>query len=143
MPMPERQVPEPHSQPNLPEGWLRRWPWATFLVPMIVYMLGTSLEPKPPENGPGQAQMGENTSQTSAETAPGDEGPGDDQFEDDPLDSDWEEPSSGLIPEIPSRYYPWVYTSKIVLTIFAMVLVWPGYRTFPWQASLLAVAVGI
>ena len=25
--------------PKLPDGWLSKYPWATFLLPMIVFML--------------------------------------------------------------------------------------------------------
>jgi uncharacterized protein len=43
---------------------------------------------------------------------------------------------------VPYRYYPLVYTLKIVLTVAAMLFVWPGYREFPWRLSPLAVGVG-
>lgn len=35
----------------LPEGVLRRYPWLTFLLPFVVYMLVTTLEPTPTEAG--------------------------------------------------------------------------------------------
>lgn len=38
--------------------------------------------------------------------------------------------------------YPWVYLARIVFTIVAIALVWPGYRQFPWRLSLLAPLVG-
>ena len=41
------------------------------------------------------------------------------------------------------RAYPVIYTVKIALTLGAMWLVWPGYRTFPFRASGLAIAMGI
>lgn len=40
-------------------------------------------------------------------------------------------------------YYPWIYTLKIALTMVAIMLVWPGYRQFPFKVSWLAIAVGI
>ena len=49
----------------------------------------------------------------------------------------------GLFPAINYRYYPHVYTGKIVLTLLVMLLVWPGYRTFPFRVSWLSVAVGV
>ncbi len=44
---------------------------------------------------------------------------------------------------IPYDAYPVVYAIKIVLTMAAMAVVWPGYRQFPCRISPLAVAVGL
>jgi CAAX prenyl protease-like protein len=42
------------------------------------------------------------------------------------------------------RHYPLVYTVKIVLTVAAMIFVWPGYRKFAWRLNwTLPLAVGI
>ena len=112
----------------LPAGWLSRRPWATFLLPMVVFMLMGSLEPTPPATPP----------QTDAEQeligAP------DEQLEQQLY---YPPEQTGLLPEIPYRYYPWVYTAKIVLTVVAMLVVWPGYRTFPFRVSGLSIVVGV
>lgn len=112
---------------ELPAGWLRRWPWVTFLLPMIVFMLVGSLEPVPPP------------ATDSAENAAADTSVDDDS--EDEWEDEWE--SDGLLPNIPYRFYPCVYTAKMVLTAFTMLLVWGGYRTFPWRLSPLAVVVGV
>ena len=39
--------------------------------------------------------------------------------------------------------YPQIYTVKILLTMFAIFAVWPGYRQFPFRVTLLAPTVGI
>ncbi|TWU19684.1 CAAX prenyl protease-related protein [Allorhodopirellula heiligendammensis] len=39
--------------------------------------------------------------------------------------------------------YPVVYTVKILLTIIALVLVWPAYRVFPMRLSPAAIGVGV
>ena len=39
--------------------------------------------------------------------------------------------------------YPVVYLVKILLTMVAIALVWPGYRQFPWRLSALAPLVGL
>jgi CAAX prenyl protease-like protein len=39
--------------------------------------------------------------------------------------------------------YPIVYLVKMVLTMVAIALVWPGYRQFPWRLSALAPVVGL
>ena len=39
--------------------------------------------------------------------------------------------------------YPQIYTVKILLTMFAIFAVWPGYRQFPFRVTLLAPVVGI
>ena len=44
---------------------------------------------------------------------------------------------------IPYAYYPWVYAAKIALTLAAVVLVWPGYRKFPFRLTPLAIVVGV
>jgi uncharacterized protein len=44
---------------------------------------------------------------------------------------------------IPYAYYPWVYATKIALTVAAIGFVWPGYREFRWRLSPLAIIVGI
>ncbi|MCH7750672.1 MAG: CAAX prenyl protease-related protein [Planctomycetes bacterium] len=121
----------------LPAGWLSRRPWATFLLPMAVYMLVGSLEPTPPDTPP------DTPPQTTAEQEF--IGTPDEQL---PLEQLQEQPSyppeqTGLLPEIPYRYYPWVYTAKIVLTVVAMLVVCPGYRTFSWRVSGLSIVVGV
>ncbi len=90
--------------------------WVAFLLPMIVFMLVGSLEPKPPED----ESMDSSTAQPAAVA--------DDE---------------GILPQVPYRYYPLVYTAKIALTLAAMIFVLPGYRQFPLRVSPLAVAVGV
>lgn len=41
------------------------------------------------------------------------------------------------------HYYPHIYALKIALTLLAMWLVWPGYRTFSWRWSWLSVGLGV
>jgi hypothetical protein len=112
----------------LPSGWLSRRLWATFLLPMLVYMLLGSLEPTPPEAPPEKAAQ-----EASSEATAGQEVKPP-YF---PLEQ------TGLLPSIPYEYYPWVYTAKIVLTVATMFLVSGGYRAFPWRVSPLSVLVGM
>lgn len=114
---------------KLPAGILSRWPWATFLLPMIVYMLVGTLEPKPPENVEQEATEG---LAVASEILHDEE-----LLEESNLIDD-----ESLWP-LPYRYYPYVYTAKIGLTLLAMVLVWPGYCTFPWRVSGLSIGVGV
>ena len=44
---------------------------------------------------------------------------------------------------IPHAWYPWLYTLKIVLTLAAVALVWPGYRKFPLRLSPWAIVAGV
>ncbi|MEQ8209214.1 MAG: CAAX prenyl protease-related protein [Lacipirellulaceae bacterium] len=122
----EEETPEygdlPAPQP-LPEGWLRRWPFATFLLPMVVFMLVTTLEPTPDSKPKAKEQA-------SAET----------QADENSLDSLPVETADALIPY---RYYPVIYTLKVALVIATMIAVWPGYRTFPLKVSPLAFVVGV
>lgn len=112
----------------LPPGWLSRWPWATFLLPLVVFSLVGSLEPKPPDTPPEDVAQ-----EVLREAADGQEAQ-QPYFPPEP---------TGLLPSIPYEYYPWVYTTKIVLTIATMLLVSRGYLTFPWRVSPLSVVVGV
>lgn len=112
----------------LPPGWLSRFPWATFLLPMVVYMLLGSLEPTPPDTPP----------KTAAEQdllgAP------EEQLVEQPY---YPPEQTGLLPKIPYQYYPWFYSAKIALTVLTMLVVWPGYRSFSWRVSGLSIVVGV
>ncbi len=111
----------PEVSANWPVGWHRDWPWMTFLLPFVVYMLMGSLEPTPPK-------VIDHPNAAWAEAF---------------AEQDLDEIAWGLPPKFPYRYYPFLYTAKIVLTLLAMLLVWRGYRTFPWKVNPLAVVVGV
>jgi len=125
---PDRSIPalmDKSSATPLPKGWLSQWPWVTFLAPMIVYMLVGSFEPTPPEGA-----------DASIAPPPATEAPAE-GFDALPM------ASSGWLPEIPYRYYPLIYTAKILLVIVTMLLVLPGYRTFAWRVNPWSFVVGI
>ncbi|QDS96980.1 CAAX prenyl protease-related protein [Adhaeretor mobilis] len=116
---------------RLPEGWLRNWPIATFLLPLVVFMLATQLEPTPPSS-PNLVSSDIDSADSTDSAA---EMPAEDTLASLPV-----EEKEQLIPY---RYYPVVYTVKIALVIAAMIAVWPGYRTFPFHVSPLAIVVGV
>ena len=105
---------------ELPPGWLSHWPWVTFLLPMIVFMLVGTLEPQPPDVPEGESSVEANQ-----------------DFE----DEYWED-SSSILP-ISYRHYPYVYTVRIILVTISMAVVWAGYRTFPWKVSGWSVLIGV
>lgn len=90
-----------------------RYPWLTYLLPFIVFMLVTSLEPTPPKP---PVKMPDGTVRALT-------------------------PQNRFGLEY--KHYPIVYSVKIVLTLGAMLFVLPGYRQFPFRVSFLAVVVGI
>jgi CAAX prenyl protease-like protein len=97
-----------------PKGGLTaRYPWLTFLLPFVVYMLVGSFEPAAPK--PARL-MPDGSTQPA-------------------INHNW----FGL----EYKHYPIVYTVKIALTIAAMVFVFPGYRRFRFRFSILAVLVGV
>ncbi len=105
-------TPIPPAAP-LPSGLLSKYPWLTFLLPFVVYMVIGTLEPKPPpEVSPAEVD----TPATAEE--------------------------SGSL-SVQYRQYPMVYTAKIVITVAVMLYVLPGYRTFPFRVGLLAPLVGL
>ena len=96
-----------------------RNPWATCLLPFLVYMLVGSLEPAAPKPlTDAQLAAPEHIQRQIAEGTPNRFG-------------------------LRYKHYPIVYTVKIVLTIAAMLYVLPGYRQFPFRISPLAIAVGV
>jgi len=106
---------------ELPAGWLSKWPWVTFLLPMVVYMLMGTFEPSPP---PVSNAADEATSEFEKQ-----------------LEAAFGEQASQAM--IRYEHYPYIYTAKIVITFVAMLLVWPGYRTFPWRISWMSIVVGV
>ena len=115
------------TQARLPVGWLTKWPWVTFLLPFIVFMVATSFEPTPP---PKLATAEGNVEEVE-------------EIVEESVGFFAEDPGEGLLPAISYRYYPHVYTAKIVVTLLAILLVLPGYRTFPFRVSWLSVVVGV
>lgn len=111
---------------KLPEGWLSRYPWATFVLPMLVFMLLGSFEPTPPEKfDPKQA---ENLTELRAQLERAEA---------------LEATNDNWLPRFSYQTYPWIYTAKIALVVVSMIAVWPGYRTFPWRFHAVAVVVGV
>ena len=92
---------------------LAQYPWLTFVLPFIVYMVVGTFEPGPPKP---DIKLPDGGSRPAA-------------------NQNW----FGL----EYRQYPLVYTFKIALTIAAMIYVLPGYRTFPFRLSPLSIVVGV
>jgi CAAX prenyl protease-like protein len=125
----------PAGAPPLPPGWLGRWPWVTFVAPFVVFMLVGSLEPTPPNRPtPAEGQPAASLDASQASTTSDAESLAEAEAAED--DASW-------LPALAYRYYPVVYTVKIVLTLLTMALVWPGYRTFPWRVTALGLLVGL
>ncbi len=114
----------PPAQANLPAGWLSRSSWVTFLLPFIVFMVATSFEPSPPPQLDSEEIIAEKNVEPDVRFFA-------------------EDPGNGFLPAISYSYYPHVYTAKIAITLLTMLLVWPGYRTFPLRVSGLSVVVGV
>jgi len=130
---------------KLPSGWLSRWPWVTFILPMAIYMALGTCEPAPPQSAVSRQQ---NRDETGGDNPGNDDGENYDGGNTEEVLSDAEGleevgAESGSWWPLPYRFYPHVYTAKIVLTLLAILLVWPGYRTFPFRLSWLSVVVGV
>lgn len=106
-----------------------------FVLPMAVYMLLGSLEPSPPEIVESAP-----LAPSAIDSPVTDEVlPEESQLEDfgEPVERNW----LGLA--IPGRYYPVVYTIKVVATLGVFAWFWPAYRQFPFRVSPLAFVVGV
>ena len=96
-------------------GLIEKHRWLPFVLPFAVFMVVGAFEPKPDVVAEPGSPL--------ATVADGDAG----------ASSSW----------IPYRYYPAVYSLKIVLTVAAILFVLPGYREFPLGLSPWAVLVGV
>lgn len=92
-------------------------PWIPYLLPMLVFTLAGWFEPPPP------TPPSDNT-QNSAELAPIQDTASDDGF-------------------IPHRWYPLVYALRIGLTLVAIGVALPLYRSFPFRISALSIGCGV
>lgn len=131
--------------PPLPRGMWGRWPALAFVLPFAVYMVVGMFEPGPPKKIDATKPADEATAGAVVEEPPpGVVGPdgvrrdadGHIIGENDELDED------GYV-QMPYRYYPTVYTIKIIATVVAMILVLPGYWSFPLRLNWIAIAVGV
>jgi len=120
--------------PPLPRGIWGRWPGLTYVLPFLVYMIFNAgiesrLETKEQAYAPG-GTLGEPKEE---DTKPLEE-----------LTQEQREEREERRGRMPYRYYPYVYTTKIVLTVLAMLFVLPGYLTWrPVRISGLSLAVGV
>lgn len=112
--------------PPLPAGWLSTYPWVTFVLPMIVFMLLGSFEPTPPQGFDPRDAESITELRTRLERAEA-----------------LEATSEGWLPKFSYQDYPWIYSAKLALVVLTMIAVWPGYRTFPWKVHALSVLVGV
>jgi CAAX prenyl protease-like protein len=121
---PEQRTPNPLLDPEnapLPKsGWLRRWPWVTFVVPYAVLLIVGSIEPTEPEPEPDAAATATDEPEVIE------------------LDEEKDAHDEGM----PYEYYPRVYTTKIALTTLAMLAVIPGYLAFRSGVHGIAWLVG-
>jgi hypothetical protein len=101
------------QSPALP-GFLQRRRWLIYLLPLVVYMAVNSLEPTPPPIDPNGVFT-----------------------EDDYASAAW------IDLGIRYRHYPLIYTGKLIVTLAAMAVVWPGYRRHRFKLSPWAVPVGM
>lgn len=105
-----------------------------FVLPLVVYMTLQTLEPTPPE---------------SPATAAGVDlkSPADDLLGEVDLDAvDFAEPeeqSTWIGLSIPGKYYPAMYTLKIVVTLAVVLWFLPIYLQWPLKVSMLAVVLGV
>lgn len=129
----------------LPRGIWGRWPGITYVLPFVVYMLVGMFEPGPPKKidplQPGDkstAILGKDGKPVGIADEHGirRDADGHPIGENDELDDD------GYV-QMPYRYYPRVYTIKIVATIVAMLFCLPGYWIFPFRINWIAIAVGV
>lgn len=108
----------PHGSPTSPSGDLTPRDWRLYVVPLVAFLLFTQLEPKPPESPAAAAPAADAVPVPEATT---------------------KRVAEGLIPY---RWYPAVYTAKLVAVVGLMLWFAPGYRAFSFRVHPLAVAVG-
>lgn len=157
---PSQTAPAETAVPRGRRALLERHRWLVFVLPLAVYMVIGSVEPRrvsfrsgPLEQDPDPA-VAAAAPDTAAAPAAGktDQSPakpdaaisppiGPKPFNVSDRSPEDAEPSHGWL-SIPYRLYPLIYTIKIALTLAAILLVLPGYGAFPVRVSPLAVLVG-
>lgn len=128
--------------PPLPRGIWGRWPAITFVLPFVVYMIIGMFEPGPPKQfalpKPGEtAKLGKTGEPIGLPGSDGRRRDADGHVIKDDVELD----EKGYV-QMPYTYYPKVYTIKIVATVAAMLLVLPGYWSFPLKLNWIAIVVG-
>lgn len=103
----------PKARP-LPAGLLSKYPLLTFLLPFAVFMVVGSFEPTPPEDKQAQEEHADGHESTYLDFM-----------------------------EIDYKHYPVVYSVKIGLCVLSMLLVLPGYLTFPLRINPIAIVFGV
>lgn len=112
-----------------------------FVLPMAVYMLLQTMEPEPLRQPAAAAASGE----ADVLELPFDEAEIDDALLDDPdiEETDFAATSRRMGMNIPRKYYPIIYTVKIVVTLAVVLWFLPVYLQWPFKVSPLAVGVGV
>lgn len=101
--------------------------WRLYVVPLVAFVLFTQFEPKPPQAVPAVDQT---HATPASDTTPADaQNPA----------AARAQASEGLIPY---RWYPVVYTAKLVAVVGLMLWLAPGYRAFAFRVHPVALAVG-
>lgn len=124
----------------IPRGIWGRWLTACYVGPFLVYMLMGMFEPGPPKPvtppAPGELAAGEVPPGAFGKDGKRRDADGHVIGPDDELDED------GYV-QIPYKWYPRVYTIKIIATTAVLLLALPAYLIFPVRISALALAVGV
>jgi uncharacterized protein len=124
---------DPENAPPLPRGIWGRWPALTYVLPFAVYMFFTSLveprlETKEQAYAPGGSVGGPHE---------------DDSKPIDQLTSEQVEEREARHGRMPYRLYGGIYATKIAATVIAMILVLPGYLTYPLRINAIAIVIGV
>jgi uncharacterized protein len=121
---------------------LARYPWLGYVLPLVVFMVGTSLEPTPtPAPTEGHAAQAESVSESNPAMPPTDAAPAPEAPQPAPAETGGSAGWFGV--SIPYCAYPIVYTLKLAFSVAAIAFVWPTYRQFPWRLSPVAFVVGV
>ncbi len=113
----------------------RRRALLAFVLPLVVYMLVQSLEPDPTNVVDAATNLHDPAA--PAEGVLGDADIEGEDFTDNPATSTW------LGIAIPGKYYPAVYSVKVLLTLAVVLWFLPVYLQWPLKVSPIAVVVGV
>lgn len=123
---------DPDNAPLPKSGWLRKWPWVTFVLPFAIFTIAGMFEPSPPDPKV-KAEIAKLTELLESGNA------AERSLADEQLTELKKEESEA----IPYELYPTIYTAKIALTTLAMIAVIPGYMAFRTRVHAIAWVVGI
>jgi len=133
---------QPEGLTAVRTNFVRNYRAIAFILPLAIFMVATSLEPIPPEES--LVDVTSSTDTSSGDGVKSQAPAAEKTVTSKPVAEQVEaSPNKGGVEPNNYHQYPWFYSAKIGLTIFALWFVWPVFTEFPVKISPWAFLVGV